>query len=48
MNYSDSGLFGITAVTVPENSDTVLRTAAETLRSVASSLPAKDALQGAK
>jgi len=35
VNYSDSGIFGVSAVTVPENSDVVIKTAVEQLRALA-------------
>lgn len=48
VNYSDSGIFGVSAVTVPENSDVVIKTAVEQLRALADTPVDAVALQGAK
>ncbi|XP_067929970.1 cytochrome b-c1 complex subunit 2, mitochondrial-like [Watersipora subatra] len=48
VNYSDSGLFGITAVTVPESSELVIKTAADQLKELASKSVDAASLQAAK
>jgi len=48
VNYSDCGLFGVSAVTVPENSELVIKTVMEQLNELASKPLDAPALQSAK
>lgn len=48
VNYSDAGLFGLSAVTVPENSGLVLKTAVDQLKELSFSPVPAEALQGAR
>ena len=48
VNYSDSGLFGVCAVTVPENSEVVIKTAVEQIKELSSKPVDATTLQGAK
>ena len=48
VNYSDSGLFGVSAVTVPENSEVVIKIVMELLNELASKPTEAPALQSAK
>ena len=48
MNYSDSGLFGVSVVSVPENSSLVMKTVFSALRDLATKPLNDQEVQGAK
>lgn len=48
MNYSDSGLFGVSTVTVPENSEIVIRSVMDQLNEISAKPIDANTLEGAK